>query len=189
MENFKGLEELNELLNATQEGFAHIGGHIGELEARRSELAREILELERESKTSAYSLEVFQKTKDAKNDLKDLAQLIDKARVERTALVAAGSSSLIGKLSNVENRWDQECADRLSAKHLPRLEELINEVVKINSDWDKEFNQEQQLMYEERNKLKTYISPDKSAVLGRYPGGLSMVKTLTFNDLASKVNG
>lgn len=39
------------------------------------------------------------------------------------------------------------------------------------------------------NKLKTYISPDKSAVLGRYPGGLSMVKTLTFNDLASKVNG
>lgn len=77
----------------------------------------------------------------------------------------------------------------MSAKHLPRLEELINEVVKINSDWDKEFNQEQLLMYEDRNKFKPYISSEKSAILGRYPGGLSMIKMHTFNGLAAKVIG
>lgn len=187
MGNFKGLEELNELLSTTQDKFEHIDGHIGELEAQRIELAREITQLEKESKASSYSLEVFQRTNDTKNKLKDLAQLIDKARTERTALVDANTSLLVGKLSDIESRWDQESTDRLSAKHLPRLEELINEVVKINSEWDKEFSEEQQLMYEERNKFKTYISSEKSAILGRYPGGLSMIKMHTFNDLAAKV--
>ncbi|MDT2849032.1 hypothetical protein P7H60_07630 [Vagococcus carniphilus] len=189
MGNFKGLEELRELLNETEERYAYIDGHIGESEAQRSELAREITQHEKESKTSSYSLDVFQKTNDTKNKLRDLAQLIDNARKERTALVAANSSSVVSRLSDIKSRWDQESADRFSAKHLSRLEELINEVVKINSDWDKEFNQEQLLIYEDRNKFKPYISPEKSAVLGRYPGGLSMIKMHMFNDLAAKVIG
>ena len=72
---------------------------------------------------------------------------------------------------------------------MPRLEEFINEVVKINNECDKEFNQEQFLMYEDRNKFKSYISPEKSAILDRYLDGLSMIKIHTFNDLAAKVIG
>ena len=189
MENFKGLEELKELLNETEEQYAYIDGHIGELEAQRSELARQITQLERESKTSAYSLEVFQKTNDTKNKLRDLAQLIDKARAERTALVAANSSSVVSKLSDIKSRWNQESSDRLLAKYSPRLDELIEEVVKIKEDLGNEFSHDQKQVFEERNKFKNYIRPEESGFLGFYPGGLSMAKTIKLNTLAAKVNG
>ena len=132
---------------------------------------------------------MLQKTNDTKNKLRDLAQLIDKARAERTALVATNSSSVVSRLSDIKSRWDQESSDRLLAKYSPRLDELIEEVVKIKEDWENEFSQEQKQVFEERNKFKKYIRPEESGFLGFYPGGLSMAKTIKLNTLAAKVNG
>lgn len=121
-----------------------------------------------------------------KNDLKDLSELILKANQERTKEIISGSSKLKGQISNIENSWGHESAERFSSKYSPRLNELVNEISEIKKEWDEEFKQEQLLMYEERAKLNSYI--DATHAFVSYPGGLSLVKAIKFNDLIAKIS-